>query len=334
MRRTNSRTRGGLGKVGGAASGGASGDTARTWRRPGVILGIGVAGVVLVAAFGLVLWLVRGDGLLPPSGSGSSSADVLEPMPGPDPGLAHVHGLGVDPDGGMLYAASHYGVFRVPAGGEPVRVANRYQDTMGFVVAGPGRFLGSGHPDPREDLPSDLGLIESTDSGKTWQHRSLSGEADLHALEYKHGAVYAFDAATSRLIVTHDMTHWDERNDVPMADFAVSPADPDVILATTEQGLARSANGGRQFSILADAPPLVWLSWPEDRALFGVSPDGVVLASGDGGATWQRRGSLDGQPSALTAVDAATVYAATEAGIFASGDAGRTFTVRHRISGQ
>jgi hypothetical protein len=43
----------------------------------------------------------------------------------------------------------------------------------GFTVVGPNRFLGWGHPDLKEarekHLPSLLGLIESTDSGESWQ---------------------------------------------------------------------------------------------------------------------------------------------------------------------
>ena len=37
---------------------------------------------------------------------------------GADPGIEHVHGLGVDPADGVLYAATHYGLFRLPEGGE------------------------------------------------------------------------------------------------------------------------------------------------------------------------------------------------------------------------
>jgi hypothetical protein len=39
---------------------------------------------------------------------------------------------------------------------------------MGFSVAGPGRFIGSGHPDPSDtSSPPNLGLIESRDGGQT-----------------------------------------------------------------------------------------------------------------------------------------------------------------------
>lgn len=86
---------------------------------------------------------------------------------GADPGVEHVHGLGVDPADGVLYAATHYGLFRLPEQGDPVRVADRYQDTMGFTVNGPNTFLGSGHPDfvADPDFPTRLGLIRS-DGGK------------------------------------------------------------------------------------------------------------------------------------------------------------------------
>lgn len=65
---------------------------------------------------------------------------------GADAGLEHVHWLGVDPADGKLYAATHTGLFRVAGEGEPVRVADRYQDTMGFTVVGPRHFVASGHP--------------------------------------------------------------------------------------------------------------------------------------------------------------------------------------------
>lgn len=81
--------------------------------------------------------------------------------------VGHVHGLGVDPADGTLYVASHYGVFGVE-GDEGGRVADRWQDTMGFTIVGPGRFLGSGHPDLTEDLPSpnisDNATVDGTPS--------------------------------------------------------------------------------------------------------------------------------------------------------------------------
>ncbi|MCA1704355.1 MAG: hypothetical protein LC808_14275, partial [Actinobacteria bacterium] len=101
-----------------------------------------------------------------------------------DPGPIHVHGLGINPVDGSLLIATHTGLFRAAKGRQrATRVANRFQDTMGFTVVGPNEFLGSGHPDPREKLPPFLGLIRSNDGGRRWRPISLLGERDFHVLE-------------------------------------------------------------------------------------------------------------------------------------------------------
>ncbi|GAA1580128.1 hypothetical protein GCM10009789_37370 [Kribbella sancticallisti] len=276
---------------------------------------------VLVFAVILSIVLPRVIG----NGGGQAGAD------GGDPGVAHVHGLGIDPADSTLYAATHFGVFRIPASGPATRIADRYQDTMGFTVVGPRHFLGSGHPDERENKPGRLGLIESTDAGQTWRALSLEGEADFHALKAAHGQVYGFDSGTARFMVTTDRRTWQTRSITPMIDFAVSPAGPDTILATTQEyGLARSTDGGRSFAPVKDAPPVVVLAWQAPDVLYGVTITGAVMASHDAGGSWQQQGSLDGRPEALVAESKDKIYAATESGIYASTDGGRTFTLRYR----
>lgn len=248
----------------------------------------------------------------------------------PDPGISHVHGLGVDPSDGVLYAATHYGLFRVPEGGPATRVAELYQDTMGFTVTGPNTFLGSGHPDLRDDdLPPLLGLIKSTDRAQTWQSVSLLGKADFHALHAAHGLVYGWDATSGTLMVSDDAgSTWTTSSRVPLRDFAVSPDDADALLATTEQGLMRSADRGRTFSP-ADGPALVVLAWHSSDSLWGLGRGGQVYLSEDGGDSWRQRGMLEGEPEAF-AVEQGVLYAAiAQKGILASTDGGRTWKVRY-----
>lgn len=247
---------------------------------------------------------------------------------GSDPGLAHIHGLGVDPADGTLYAAGHHGVFRVPTDGAPERIADRRQDTMGFTVVGPRHFLGSGHPDPRAtDQPPHLGLIDSTDAGQSWQTLSLAGRADFHALEARHGLVYGYDSQTGQLMVSADRTNWDLRAQLLLADFAVHPTNRDELLATTREGLARSTDAGRTFAPVQGAPVLQLVDWPARDTLYGIAPDGTVHASVDGGATWERRGQAPGRPGAMT-THGGEVYVATDTGIHSSVDGGRTFSLR------
>jgi photosystem II stability/assembly factor-like uncharacterized protein len=206
---------------------------------------------------------------------------------------------------------------------------------MGFSIVGPGKFIGSGHPDFREDdvRPPLLGLIESDDRGETWDRISLHGKADFHALHAAHGNVYGYDSTSQTFMVSQNRKDWDRRSQLSMADFAVDPTDPDTILATTQDGVVCSSDGGRKWTPVVGAPTLVVLTWAAQGQLYGVTPDGTVQRSEDGGATWGERGSVGGQPEAITVDvrgDKETLYvAATDRGIVASADQGRTFTTRY-----
>ncbi len=273
---------------------------------------------------GLVVAIVVLAGILTIAGRGSDGA-VGEGGPIE---FAHVHGLGVDPASGDLYAGSHYGLIRLPERGEPSRVSD-VQDFMGFTVAGPNRFLASGHPGEDQDGPPNVGLIESTDGGRSWQTLSLAGEADFHTLEARHGLVYGSNAG--QLLVSRDGKTWDTRASVEMADLAVSPDDPDTLIATTQQGPVRSDDGGRSFQLVRGAPLLQLLTWTDAGILIGVDPEGTVHTSADDAATWQQRGSVGGAPEALTATGN-DVHVAVEGGIVTSTNGGHSFRTRYQAS--
>ncbi|MDA3642477.1 glycoside hydrolase [Saccharopolyspora indica] len=242
--------------------------------------------------------------------------------------MLHVHGLGVDPGDGELYAATHNGLFRIPAEGVPERVSERRQDIMGFVVAGPGRFLGSGHPDPADTgMPKNLGLIESTDGGVSWHPLSLHGEIDFHSLQAEHGRVYGYSSTTGEIMVSEDRLSWDRRAQLAAADLAVSPTDPDELLATTEQGLARSTDGGRTFTTAPGGPLLLLADWPAPDRAYGIDVRGLVHLSTDGGTTWTPRGQLPGPPQAMTFANG-RLFVATESELVVSDDDGQNFTTR------
>lgn len=257
----------------------------------------------------------------PPSDAASDMAAADEMV------LGHVHGLGVDPADDTLYVASHYGVFRVEDGSAE-RVADRWQDTMGFVVVGPGHFLGSGHPDERENLPPSLGLVESTDAGETWEPVSLLGEADLHSIELVGDVIYAYDSTSQTLIVTNDGQRWHAIAQLlPILDIAVDPAVNDTVYATTSTGELVRSTQGAEPSPVYDAPSgLVAIDWQPDGPLVGVTKDGTVMTSSDGESDWTEAGRLDGAIQALD-VSPGRWHAATETGVYESTDDGATWDV-------
>lgn len=254
---------------------------------------------------------------------------------GEDLGLAHVHGMGVNPADGQLYAASHYGMYRI-AEGTAERMGQLIQDTMGFTIAGPNRFLGSGHPDLLNDTilaaddPPLLGLIESTDGGGTWDGRSLQGEVDFHALGYAHGRAYGADSTNGRFMVSTDLETWETRSDVALISFAVSPDDADLVVGTAEQGTLRSTDGGRTWGLLDGGPRLVFLAWDPQAGLWGLAADGSVHESPDGGIAWAERGRVSGTPAALHAHPTG-LYAATSEAIRVSADGGITWEDLYEI---
>jgi hypothetical protein len=250
-----------------------------------------------------------------------------------DPGPIHVHGLGVNPKDGALFVATHTGLFRAGEGErKATRVADRFQDTMGFTVVGPNRFLGSGHPDGREGLPPFLGLIESRDAGRTWEPISLLGKRDFHVLEASGRRVYGFgsdfDTREAGLLVSDDGgRRWDERTPPEaLVSLAIDPEDPDRVVASGEQGLYVSSDAGRGWRPLDGGPAL--LAWPGDGPLLAVAFDGSVARSGDAGRSWRQVGQVEGEPAAFEGGSGELYVALHDGTIERSADGGASWSVR------
>lgn len=259
-----------------------------------------------------------------------------DPMAAEDTAIAHVHGLGVNPSDGDLYVATHYGVFRIGSDKTARRVGDGAQDTMGFTVAGPDRFLASGHPDlagMRNGQPTRLGLIESADAARTWRSRSLSGDVDFHALAFAHDRIYGWDSTSGRFMVSSDGRTWETRSREALSDIAVDPDDAEHIVAAGADGVIDSTDGGRTWAAQG-GPALTVLSWDDEAGLFGVDAGGAVQRSTDGGDTWRRLGRLDGEAQALL-VRPDVLYAAAAdhegtTGIYQSTDQGRTWKLYYQ----
>lgn len=285
---------------------------------------LGYAAAIALAAI-LALVLVSRFAASGDQSPGSSSAAGAGPV--------HIHGLGVNPPDGALFIATHTGLFRLATDkSKPERVGQSSQDTMGFTVMGPDRFLGSGHPGELEGGPALLGLIDSGDAGQSWRPVSLSGEADFHLLRASGSRVYGADSSKGRFLVSSDAGRtWSER-DAPgdLVDLAVDPRDGRRVVASNESGLVASLDEGRTWKPLGRAP-VGLLSWVAGGSLFHVDATGQVKASSDSGKTWQPRGLIGAQPASFVASDERSLFAALPDGtVMASADGARTWTTRSR----
>jgi len=259
-----------------------------------------------------------------------------EPSSAPDPapveaGAEHIHGLGVNPADESLMIATHYGLFRAaPGEDEAVRVGESHQDTMGFTVVGADRFLGSGHPDARTDLPPLLGLISSDDGGRSWEQVSLLGEADFHVLRAAGRRIYGFDATHARLLSSVDGGRsWEQRTPpAPLIDLAIDPGDARRLVVSTEAGMFSSRDSGESWRPLTREHAGL-LAWTPD-ALVLVDGAGAVYRSGDGGRSFARAGEIGGRPAALAAHGDDLYVALAGNVVKTSTDAGRVWRVRVR----
>ena len=138
--------------------------------------------------------------------------------------------------------------------------------------------------------------------------------------------MYGADSTSGRFMVSDDRTTWDTRaTPEGLVDFAVSPDDPDVVVATNERGVSRSGDGGRTWQQVS-ALPYAYLGWAPD-GLLAAATDGTVGQSQDGGRSWREAGSLGGRPEAFLVTADAAYAAVAGRGILRSSDGGATFGV-------
>jgi hypothetical protein len=256
-----------------------------------------------------------------------------------------VNALEIDPKDDSFLLTTNKGFWRVAKDGSRVEQIRGTISARGgsspvgtfleLKVVGPGRYIGSGHPDKARPLPPYLGFIRSDDAGKTWRVVSRLGEADLHQIRFvgPRRDIYAFDAVLGAILVsTDDGMTWTQRFTPRqlVLDFVVDPEDPEHLIASTEQQLYRSTDGGDKWRP-ADVGTRSRLAWPAPDALMRADQDGSFMISDDGGRTWDRAGRIPGEPYKLLALDDQHAFVALSDGsILETKDGGRTFEDRFR----
>jgi len=176
-----------------------------------------------------------------------------------------------------------------------------------------------------------LGLIASSDDGRTWRAQSLQGQAAFKRLAEQGGAVYGWEVSSGRLLRSTDLQQWERLAEQPgVLDFAVHPADAARLVRAVPEGgvglpeVQESRDGGRSWKRIA-APSLNLFAWPSADSLWALTEDGTVFLSADQGYSWTPRGMLAAPPTAFLTVGETQYAALREVGVYRSGDRGRTW---------
>ncbi len=245
--------------------------------------------------------------------------------------LGHVHDL-VLTDEDDLLVASHTGLYRIETQDRAVLAGSEQHDLMSMAALDDETIVASGHPDLRleeyrlPDTKALLGLIESPDEGRSWEQVGLLGEADFHALIPMSEGLLAAESSGQIMVHRPDGT-WEERGNLVAADLAVNPDDDDQMVGTDfDWVLWTSADGGRNWDVITDAPSLVEVEWTERGGLLGIDPDGRIWTAGTPTGSWEEVATGPASPETLLVDRSESWWVASAGGrISRSDDAGDTW---------
>ncbi|MFC2948079.1 F510_1955 family glycosylhydrolase [Virgibacillus sediminis] len=191
----------------------------------------------------------------------------------------HIHGLAFTEDGEKAFIPAHSGL-RVYEDGVWKKVEGPRHDYMGFTMTAEG-FYSSGHPSMQTDYENPLGIIKSTDEGKTIEVLGLEGEVDFHlmAAGYNSGAIYVMNPApnssmddTGLYMTTNEAGDWEKgsMNGVSgeIIAMAAHPEEQSTVAVSTEKGVYLSQNAGDTFEQVLDGSPTPALTFTHDGKML------------------------------------------------------------------
>lgn len=263
-------------------------------------------------------------------------------------GAVWVRSLAADPRRpGTVYAGTRgWGVGRSAdygrswtygANGLPLQEEGGFQSVVALVV------------DPVDSgwiyAATPVGLFASADGGANWQPRGSGLPRDMAvtalAAEPRGGRLWVGLSSGEIFTSTDRGASWrlSVRGLPLVLALAADPDRPGVVVAGTERGIYRTANGGRPWARVGAGtlPGRVGTltAHASGHRIYAASRG--VFFSRDGGLTWQRAESGPSDPMVLAfaAAPGNVVYAGTRGdlqlgGVFRSQDAGRSWRFRSR----
>lgn len=257
-----------------------------------------------------------------------------------------LHGLSYSSDGQTLVAAVHDGL-REYSNGEWSEPDVPKNDYMGYSAVKDG-FYGSGHPGPGSKLKNPLGIIKSTDNGKTVETVGLHGEVDFHSLSvgYETEDMYVFVPEPNSKMEEQGFYYSDDQaktwNQMKMQEVSGSPAamiahpsEKGTLAIGTDQGLYLSENYGETFELILP-------DYDVSAAIFS-SSDEMIVATNKGKkemlkldllnnqtAKFDLPNNLDGNITYISINNKnknELAFATDQMNIYASNDNGKTWAV-------
>lgn len=234
--------------------------------------------------------------------------------------ISHIHS--VRAFGDQVILGTHEGLFRYVDQKTVQLIGPEIFDIMGLAVFGK-KLYASGHPGPGSKLPEPVGLILSTDSGKSWKKLGLQGEVDFHLLESAGADMYGVDSGSGNLLYSNNAgKKWTSRGKNVVSDIAVNPAKVGSALALRDGKLISTQNSFTKMRNVNSTPALTSLDWITGSLL--ATGGKSLYRSTDSGMSWKKLSDFPEDASTVTQ-SAKIIAVVVGNSIYKSTDGGKTF---------
>ena len=234
--------------------------------------------------------------------------------------ISHIHS--VRAFGDQVILGTHEGLFRYGDQKTVQLMGPEIFDIMGLAVFGK-KLYASGHPGPGSKLPEPVGLILSTDSGKSWKKLGLQGEVDFHLLESAGADLYGVDSGSGNLLYSNNAgKKWTSRGKNVVSDIAVNPAKVGSALALRDGKLISTQNSFTKMRNVNSTPAFTSLDWITGSLL--ATGGKSLYRSTDSGMSWKKLSDFPEDASTVTQ-SAKIIAVVVGNSIYKSTDGGKTF---------
>ena len=234
--------------------------------------------------------------------------------------LSHIHAVKAHKD--QIILGTHEGVYRYLDEKTVKRISTETFDVMGLAISSKG-FFASGHPGKGSKLPEPVGLLSSSDGGKSWKNIALSGEVDFHTLETVGDEIYGADSGSGQLMYSSDAgKSWVKRGANTFSDIALNPKGKGSVLAIKDGKLHRSTNALKSSKQIDLPFQIGSIDWIDGSLIAAAGKD--LYQSSNAGTTWKKLASL---PASIGIITQSSQLIAVVVGgaIYASTNKGKTF---------
>lgn len=191
--------------------------------------------------------------------------------------LIQVYGVEYNQDGSEIMVATHEGIQWFETGSFTWRAGTGERHDYEAFAPYEGGFYGSGRPGPGSKLPNPLGLVKSSDNGKTLDLLALGGKVNFHLLSasYRKPVIYGYNQEANETLKQEGLYYTEDEgktwNKCAMKGFqgdptalAAAPDNGDFVALGARDGLFLSRDKGNSFVKLLPDMGISALSYDRD----------------------------------------------------------------------